>query len=440
MLSTRCPACDFENPTGNRSGNNCSGPLPSTASPSDDKAPPSPPANGHTHETGQADTELELSVVIPCLNEADTLEDCLRKARRGLEAGGGAGEIVVADNGSTDGSVEIAHRAGARVVSVAARGYGNALMAGIAAARGRFILMGDADGSYDFEAIPQFLAMLRDGYELVQGCRLPAGGGRVMPGAMPFLHRWIGNPMFSQFARRWFQSPIHDIYCGMRAFTKSHYERLQQRCTGMEFATEMIIKSSLLGANATEVPITLYPDGRKVHAPHLKTFQDGWRTLRFFLLCTPRRLFLVPGEILIALGFIAYVLALSHTHIHGVRFDAHTLLFGTLALLCGYEAIFFAIFAKALAIKQGLLPGDARVTRFLDTFKLEAGLIIAVVAMLIGLVLLGVAVNRWRVADFGNLDYSQTMRLVVPGATLVALGFQTILSAFLLSFLDLDHR
>jgi len=398
------------------------------------------PVNGYSQEAGYGGQALELSVVIPCLNEAETIGECLEKARRGLEAAGGDGEIVVADNGSTDGSVEIARGAGARVINVSARGYGNALMAGIATSRGRYVLMGDADGSYDFEEIPHFLAKLRNGYELVQGCRLPSGGGQVQRGAMPFLHRWVGNPMFSLMARRWFKSPIHDIYCGMRAFTKSHYERLEQRCTGMEFATEMIIKSSLLGAKATEVPITLYPDGRKTHAPHLKTFRDGWRTLRFFLLCTPRRLFLIPGEILLTLGFIACVLALASVHIGGVVFDAHTLLFGMLALLCGYEAAFFAIFAKALAIKQGLLPEDPRLTRFLDTFNLEVGLVVAVVALLIGLILLGTAVNHWWLVNFGHLDYSRTMRLVVPGATLVALGFQTILSAFLVSFLDLDHR
>jgi hypothetical protein len=208
----------------------------------------------------------------------------------------------------------------------------------------------------------------------------------------------------------------------------------------MEFATEMIIKSSLLGAQAIEVPITLHPDGRKVHASHLRTFRDGWRTLRFFLLCSPRRLFLVPGVILIMLGMLAYALAMPGVEFRGARFDAHTLLFGTLALLCGYQAIFFAIFAKALAIKEGLLPADARLKRFLSTFNLEIGLALAACALIVGLILLGAAVNRWRLADFGPLNYAPTMRLVVPGATLTALGFQTIFSAFLLSFLDLQHR
>jgi hypothetical protein len=313
-------------------------------------------------------------------------------------------------------------------------------MGGIAAARGRYIIMGDADGSYDFEEIPRFLEKLGEGYDLVQGCRLPSGGGTVMPGAMPFLHRWLGNPLFSSLARRWFKCPVHDIYCGMRGFSKTHYKQLEQRCTGMEFATEMIVKTALRGAHAAEVPITLHPDGRKVHAPHLKTFRDGWRTLRFFLLCSPRRLFLLPGAILILLGLLAYGLAMPGLVIRGVRFDAHTLLFGTLALLCGYQAIFFALFAKALAIKDGLLPPDLRIKRFLNSFNLEVGLFASAFAMVLGVVMLAAAVNQWRLADFGNLNYAQTMRLVVPGTTLTALGFQTFLSAFLLSFLDLQHR
>ncbi len=391
-------------------------------------------------ETNRDSQEIELSVVIPCLNEADTVADCVRAAQTAIRENRIAGEVIVADNGSDDGSVEIAVKLGARLVHVPARGYGSALMGGIAAARGKFIIMGDADGSYDFLEIPRFLEKLREGYDLVQGCRLPSGGGKVMPGAMPVLHRWIGNPIFSLMAQRWFHSHIQDIYCGMRGFTKSHYNRLDQRCTGMEFATEMIIKSSLLEGKAAQVPITLHPDGRKVHPPHLSTFRDGWRTLRFFLLCTPRRLFLVPGVMLILLGILAYSLALPGITLHGIKFDAHTLLFGSLAMLCGYESVFFAVFAKTLAIKQGLLPSDMRIERFFNTVNLEVGLVFAASAMIFGLVLLGLAIEQWRVVSFGSLDYARTMRLVVPGATLVALGFQTILSAFMISFLDLEHR
>ena len=396
--------------------------------------------SGIGDRTASVTDTLEVSVVIPCLNEAETLEDCILRAQRGLRAANAAGEIIIADNGSTDSSPEIARRAGARVVAVSEKGYGNALMGGIARARGRSIIMGDADGSYDFEEIPRFVEKLRQGYDLVQGCRLPSGGGDIMPRAMPFLHRRVGNPFFSFLARRWFGSSIGDVYCGMRGFTKAHYQRLEQRCTGMEFATEMIIKSSLLGAKVGEVPTTLYQDGRTSHGPHLRTFRDGWRTLRFFLLCSPGNLFLMPGMILLLFGLLAYGLAMPGMRLHGIRFDAHTLLFGTLALLCGYQASFFAVFAKALAIKQRLLPEDQRISKFLNKFTLEVGLVLAIGGLLFGMALLAIAVNQWRLANFGNLDYARTMRFVVPGATLTALGFQTILSAFLLSFVDLEHR
>jgi hypothetical protein len=383
--------------------------------------------------------EVELSVVIPCLNEAQTLAGCVEKAQLALRENHIAGEVVVADNGSSDGSQEIAERLGARVVRVAARGYGSALMGGIAAARGKYVIMGDADGSYDFATIPIFLEKLRQGFDLVQGCRLKSGGGTISPGAMPMLHQRFGNPFFSLVARRWFNSTIHDVYCGLRGFSKAHFLRLEQRCTGMEFATEMIVKSCLFGANIAEVPITLYPDGR-TRAPHLRTFRDGWRTLRLFLVCSPQQLFLVPGAILIVLGLLAYLLALPGLRLGAVQFDAHTLLFGSLAMLCGYQAIFFGIFAKALAAREGILPEDPWVKRILASVTLEVGLIVATAALLFGIILLLIALNQWRAVHFGNLQYAHTMRLVVPGLTLTALGFQTILSAFLLSILNLARR
>jgi Glycosyl transferase family 2 len=384
---------------------------------------------------------VEVSVVMPCLNEADTLATCIEKAQRAFREHGIAGEIIIADNGSTDDSIAIGARTGVRVVPVEFRGYGNALMGGIAAARGKFIIMGDADDSYDFLEIPKFVAKLRDGFDLVQGCRLPSAGGRVMPGAMPFLHRWLGNPMLSLVVRQWFNATaIHDVYCGLRGFTKEAYERFDQRCTGMEFATEMIIKASFLKARVCEVPITLHPDGRRSHSPHLRTFRDGWRTLRFFLMYSPRWLFLIPGIGLILCGLAGYAVALPGVTVAGVTFDAHTLLFSSLAILCGYQAILFAIFAKTFAVNEGLLPEDALYTRFYQLMNLERGLLLALGALLVGVALLIAAVNQWRLAGFGQLQYAHTMRVVVPGVTLTSLGFQTALSSFLVSILGMQRR
>jgi glycosyltransferase involved in cell wall biosynthesis len=374
------------------------------------------------------------------LNEADTLAGCIDKAHRALQEHEIAGEVIVADNGSRDGSPTIAARLGARVIPVPAPGYGNALMGGIAAARGRYILMADADASYDLAELPRFVEQLRAGHELVQGCRLPAGGGRVMPGAMPFWHRWLGNPLFSFLARRMFRAPIHDVYCGMRGFTKGLYQRLDLRCTGMEFATEMIVKASLRRAKIAEVPITLHPDGRKAHPPHLRTLRDGWRTLRFLLLTSPRWLFLIPGLLLMLLGVIGYGLAMPGLSFNGVTFDAHTLLFASLALLLGHQSVLFGLFAKAFAVSEGLLPEDPRLDWFYRLVSLERGLVAGAAAVTGGIALLLSAVNQWRIAEFGNLDYAHTMRWVIPGVTLTALGFQTVLASFFLSILRLRRR
>jgi glycosyltransferase involved in cell wall biosynthesis len=383
---------------------------------------------------------VELSVVIPCLNEAETVGTCVERARRAIEQLGVAAEVIVADNGSTDGSPAIAAASGARIVPVAVPGYGSALMGGIAAARGRYVIMGDADDSYDFSEIPRFLAKLREGSELVQGCRLARGGGTVLPGAMPLLHRWWGNPMFSALARSWFRAPINDIHCGMRGFSRELYQRLELQCTGMEFASEMVIKASLLGARIAEVPITLRPDGRSAHPPHLRTFRDGWRHLRFFLLYSPRWLFLVPGALLALAGLAGYLVAMPQLTIRGVTFDVHTLLFASLAIICGYQAIIFAALTKIFAIAQRLLPADRRITRLLDVVTLERGALGGAAAMLAGLALLAIAVNQWRSVGFGALDYERTMRVVIPGVTLTTLGFQTILSSFFCSILLLRRR
>jgi glycosyltransferase involved in cell wall biosynthesis len=382
----------------------------------------------------------EVSVVMPCLNEADTLGRCIERARRALEEHGIRGEIIVADNGSTDGSRDIARGMGARVVDVQAKGYGNALRGGISAARGTFVVMGDADESYDFLELPKFVDKLRQGYDLAQGCRLPSGGGTVRPGAMPRLHRWWGNPMFSAMVRTMFWAPVHDVYCGLRGFRKDLFDRLDLRSSGMEFATEMVIKSSLQNARIAEVPITLHPDGRKAHAPHLKTFRDGWRTLRFFLMYSPRWLFLYPGLLLAALGVVGYALALPGNRIGGVHFDAHTLLFSSLAILLGHQSIVFAIFAKTVAMAEGLLPPNRRMDVFFRVVTLERGLTAGGVMLAGGLVLLAAAVNVWRIHAFGQLDYRSTMRLVVPGVTLTALGFQTLLATFFIGIMRTSRR
>ncbi|MCH2173080.1 glycosyltransferase family 2 protein [Myxococcota bacterium] len=383
---------------------------------------------------------IELSIVMPCLNEADTLEVCIEKAQRSLRELGIQGEVVVADNGSDDGSPEIAERCGARVVRVAERGYGSALMGGIEASRGRYILMGDADDSYDFLEIEGFVEKLRQGNDLVQGCRLPGGGGRIVSGAMPVLHRWFGNPLLTLMVRWMFGAPIHDAYCGLRAFTKSHYDRLDQRCTGMEFATEMIVKSSLLRAKIAEVPITLHPDGRSSHGPHLRTFRDGWRTVRFFLMYSPRWLFLYPGLLLIALGALGYAVALPGLEIFGLGFDAHTLLFASLFVLMGYQSVLFALLTKTFAVTEGLMPEDPRLDRFFEMAKLEAGLVVGLGALFCGGGLLVGAVEQWRESGFGSLDYAHTMRWVIPGVTLAALGFQTVLWSFYVSILGMRRR
>jgi len=387
-----------------------------------------------------AEPAPEVSIVMPCLNEADTLGVCVEKAQAALGQAGITGEIIIADNGSTDASREIAGALGARVVDVTARGYGSALMGGIGAARGRYVIMGDADDSYDFGEAPKFVDKLREGFDLVQGCRLPRGGGTVKPGAMPWLHRWIGNPGLTFLVRTWFRAPVNDVYCGMRGFTKTLYQRLDQRCTGMEFATEMIIKSSLRGEKIAEVPITLHPDGRKSHPPHLKTFRDGWRTLRFFMMYTPRWLYLLPGLAFVLLGLLGYALALPAVKIGPATLGAHTLLFASLAIICGYQAILFSVFAKTFAMAEHLLPEDPVMMRLFKVINLERGLIASAVTMLAGLGLLVAAVMMWRDAGYGPLDYARTMRYVIPGATLTAIGFQTFLSSFFISILGMARR
>jgi glycosyltransferase involved in cell wall biosynthesis len=382
----------------------------------------------------------EVSIVLPCLNEGETLAGSIEAAMGALRDSRVHGEVIVADNGSTDDSAAIAVGCGATVVRVLDRGYGNALRAGIAAARGRFVVMGDADQSYDFGELPKFVEGLRKGYDLVQGCRLPAGGGRIAPGAMPLTHRWVGNPLFSLMVRSWFGAPIHDVYCGMRGFRRSWHATLNQRCTGMEFATEMIIKASLLGARIAEVPITLHKDRRVSRRSHLRTFADGWRTLRFFLMYSPKWLFLVPGVGLIVLGILGYALALPGASIGTASLDAHTLVFASLAILSGYQVVLFAFCTKIFAIREGLIPGDPRMAVLFRYVNLERGLVVGLATTLVGFVLLSRAVWWWWLADFGSLDYARTMRIVVPGATAAAVGVQTVFGSFFASILGMERE
>ena len=384
--------------------------------------------------------EVELTIVIPCLNEVETVGTCVDKAIRALRENGISGEVVVADNGSIDGSQQLAAERGARVVPVELRGYGNALMGGIASARSRFILMGDADDSYDFLQAPKFLEKLREGCDLVQGCRLPSGGGTIEPGAMPFSHRWIGNPLFSWLARAMFGSPFHDVYCGMRGFRRAWYQTLEMRCTGMEFATEMIVKASMATCKKAEVPITLHPDGRVTRTPHLRTFRDGWRTLRFFLLCSPRWVFFYPGVIAVLLGLLGYGLALPGLTVFGAVLDAHTLLVSSLAILVGYQSILLSKFSHTFALSERLILKAEQVPKRREYFNLERGLLVGLGATLSGAIMLALAVADWWNVDFGNLDYAKTMRKVIPGVTLSAIGVQTLSASFFLEMLRLKRR
>ncbi|MCR9294552.1 MAG: glycosyltransferase family 2 protein [bacterium] len=387
----------------------------------------------------ESSAEIELSIVIPCLDEADTLGTCVEKALKSIERLGISGEVVVADNGSQDDSVAIAQALGARVVHVAQPGYGAALMGGIEAARGRFVIMGDADDSYDFSQSHRFYERLRAGADLVQGCRLPAGGGRVMPGAMPWLHQ-LGNPALTWLVQQMFGAQINDVYCGMRGFTKELYERLNQRCTGMEFATEMIIKSTLFRAQIEEVPITLHPDGRQSHRPHLRTFRDGWRTLRFFLMLSPRWTFLLPGLLLACLGLLGCVLVLGKLSVAGVVFDAHTLLVSVLCLLVASQVASFAVFAKSFAASEGILPQDPRIESFAKVFSLERTLWISCGFIIAGTAGIAWQSWNWAAGGFGPLDYSSTMRWIIPSAAAIALGVQWAFSGFMLSILRMARR
>jgi len=374
---------------------------------------------------------------MPCLNEAETLERCIAKALRTLKRHNIRGEVLVADNGSTDGSPEIATRMGARVVRVADKGYGNCLLGGISAARGKYIIMGDADDSYDFTQLMPFLEKLRDGHDLVMGNRFRGG---IKPGAMPPLHRYLGNPVLTSIGRLFFRSLVKDIHCGLRGFSKDAIARLDLRTTGMEFASEMVVKLTLHGMKVGEIPTTLSPDGR-TRPPHLHSWRDGWRHLRFLLLYSPRWLFLYPGALLMLAGLLlgSYLLPGSRA-VAGVTFDVHTLLYSAAAIILGFQAVSFAVFTNTFAITEGLRPGDRQLKRVFPFITLEVGLLVGTVLMVAGISGSILAVSTWQRASFGPLDPTTTLRLVIPAATALTLGVQVIFTSFFLSVLGMARR
>ncbi|MGH7301839.1 MAG: glycosyltransferase family 2 protein [Candidatus Rokuibacteriota bacterium] len=381
-----------------------------------------------------AEDSIELTILMPCLNEAETLGACIDEANRFLSRSGVRGEVLIADNGSTDGSQEIARGKGALVVPVAERGYGAALIGGIKAARGRYIVMGDSDCSYDFANLDHFIAKLREGYDLVMGNRFRGG---IAPGAMPPLHKYLGNPVLSGIGRRFFTSNIRDFHCGLRGFRKDSMVRLNLRTTGMEFASEMVVKATLAQLRVTEVPTTLAKDGRS-RPPHLRSWRDGWRHLRFLLMYAPRWLFLYPGLFMVAFGLFAEALVLpGPLQIGSVVFDVHTLLVGMASMLVGSEILIFFLLAKQHGINAGLLPEGDNYRRYRRLFTLERALLLGAGMTILGVAGVVTAVSLWGANAFGTLDYSHMMRLLIPSITLLALGIQVIMASFVSGLMDL---
>ena len=372
---------------------------------------------------------------MPCLNEAETLASCIQAAQRALSRDGYRGEVIVADNGSTDGSLAIARELGARVIEVPRKGYGNALIGGIQAADGEFVIMGDADESYDFGAIGAFVERLRAGDELVVGNRFLGG---IQPGAMPWSHRWLGNPVLTWISRVFFHTPVGDMHCGLRGFRKDAFTRMRLRAAGMEFASEMVIKASLKGMRISEVPVVLRPDGRS-RPPHLRTWRDGWRHLRFMLLFSPRWLFLYPGIALFGLSvLVGAALETGPKKIGTLGFDIHTLLLAGFGCLIGYQLILFAVFTKVFAMREGFHPPNPAYWAMFRYVKLETGLAAGALMFAMGIVGTAVAVVTWQSAGFGALDPRLTMREIIPTALLLTLGVQTVFASFFLSILGID--
>lgn len=382
----------------------------------------------------QPAAEVELTILMPCLNEAETLGTCVRKAMDYLARSGVAGEVLVADNGSTDGSQAIAESLGARVVAVPERGYGAALIAGIAAARGRYVIMGDSDDSYDFTGLDPFVTKLREGYELVMGNRFR---GDIKPGAMPPLHRYLGNPVLSTIGRVFFGSPVGDFHCGLRGFSRGAMRRLELRAPGMEFASEMVVKATVQGLRITEVPTTLSPDGRS-RPPHLRSWRDGWRHLRFLLVFCPRWLFLYPGAGLFLAGLVAMLALLpGPLRLGGLTFDVHTLLYASGAMVMGFQAVQFWAFARIYGAQQGVVPEEKRLTALLSRFGLEPALITAGLLVVLGLGLGVSAVVIWGAERFGPLPGMGAMRVTIASVTAMVLGLQLAFGAFFVALLGM---
>jgi len=380
---------------------------------------------------------LDVTILMPCLNEAETLAVCVRKARAAIEALGRPGEVLIADNGSTDGSQAIAVTEGARVVPVPMRGYGAALIAGIQAAEGTYILMADADDSYDFSQLPRFVEALDSGKDLVMGNRFKGG---ISDGAMPLMHRYLGNPVLSFTGRLFFHVPIKDFHCGIRAFRADAIRGLNLRTTGMEFASEMVVKASLQKLVIGEVPTTLRPDGRS-RAPHLRTWRDGWRHLRFLLMYSPRWLFFYPGVILTVAGLLTSILLIGgERHIGHLNFDVDTLAYALGVLLIGVQVTVFAVSAKLFGTRAGFLPPNPKFEKVLHTITLEVGLILGVLLLLAGLGTGIYAVIQWHTAGFGAITATRMLRLTLPSASALMLGVEAIFASFFLGLLQIHRR